>query len=79
MKKQEFIDLFVEELEIEETTVTLSTRLSSLQEWDSMGVMIAIGLASDNFDVILKNDDFKDIKTVKGFMEKIGIEKFEDL
>ena len=79
MKTQEFIDLFVEELEIEETTVTLSTRLSSLQEWDSMGVMIAIGLASDNFDVILKNDDFKDIKTVKGFMEKIGIEKFEDL
>ena len=79
MKKQEFIDLFVEELEIEETTVTLSTRLSSLQEWDSMGVMIAIGLASDNFDVILKNNDFKDIKTVKGFMEKIGIEKFEDL
>jgi acyl carrier protein len=78
MKPQEFIDLFVEELEIESIIVTPNTRLDSLEEWNSMGVMIAIGLAADNFDVVLKSNDLKNLKTLTDLMEKIGLEKFED-
>ncbi len=78
MKTQEFINLFIDELEIENKEITPSTELSSLEEWTSMGMMIAIGLAADNFNVVLKGNDLKKMRTVKDFMEEVGLEKFED-
>jgi len=77
MKRQEFIELFVEELEIENTIVTEDTELSSLDEWDSMGAMILIGLTQDNFGVKIASSDLKSISTIKELMDKIGSDKFE--
>lgn len=78
MKRQEFINLFIEALEIEDTVVTEKTMLNSLNEWDSMGVMIIIGLVSDNFDKALKSEDMKGLTSIESLMEKIGLEKFGD-
>jgi acyl carrier protein len=77
MTKNEFIDLFVEELEIEDTDVKLNTEFSALDEWDSMGIMITIGLVSDNFNVTLTNNDMKQITDINSLIEKIGVEKFD--
>lgn len=77
MTQQEFFELFIEELEIEGTQVGLETILSSLQEWDSMGIMITIGLVADNFGVRLTGDDMKKLTTLNSLIEKIGVEKFE--
>lgn len=64
MKKQEFIDLFVEELEIEDVVLTEDTKLDSLAEWDSMGIMITIGLLSRNCSIKVTNLELKDAKFV---------------
>ena len=76
MKKQEFIDLVVEELEIEDVTVSLDTVLSSIEEWDSMGKMVMIGLVSEHFSVKLTNADIKSLTDVSSLISKIGEEKF---
>ena len=77
MTKQEFIDLFVEELEIEDTEVTLGTELDTLNEWDSMGHMIVIGLVSDNFNLKMTSDDLKKLLSINDIINKIGVDKFE--
>lgn len=77
MNTQEFIDVFVEELEIEDTKVTLETKLETLEEWDSMGVMVFIGLVSDKFDVKITNQEIKELKSVNDLVEKIGADKFQ--
>lgn len=77
MNKQEFIDLFVEEVEIEDV-VTEETELKSLPEWDSMAAMVTIGLVSDNFQIILKSQDMLELTTVGSLIEKIGLDKFSD-
>ena len=77
MTKKEFIDLFVEELEIENTVVKQETQLNELEEWDSMGHMVVIGLVSENFDLKITASDLKALKTVGDLINKIGTEKFE--
>ena len=75
MKKQNFINELVEELEVE-SVVTPETVLKDLDEWDSMGAMILIGFVSDNFDVTLNADDIKELTTFQSIVDKIGTEKF---
>jgi acyl carrier protein len=77
MTKKEFIDLFVEELEIEDTEVKPETQLNELEEWDSMGHMVVIGLVSENFDLKITASDLKALQSVDDLINKIGAEKFE--
>lgn len=77
MTKKEFIDLFVEELEIENRVVELETQLNELEEWDSMGHMVVIGLVSENFDLKITANDLKALQSVDDLINKIGVEKFE--
>lgn len=76
MNKQEFIDLVVEELEIEDTIVSLDTLFSDIEEWDSMGKMVMIGLVSEHFKVKLTNDDLKSLTNVSSLIAIIGEGKF---
>jgi len=78
MNKQEFIELFVEELEIEDVVVTEDTRFEEIEEWNSMGHMIAIALISDNFNVKVTGNELKEMLTIKSLIEKIGVEKFAE-
>jgi len=77
MTQQEFIDLVVEELEIEDVVVTPDTELASIQEWDSMGKMVMIGLASEHFQVKLNNEDIESLTTIESLIVKIGKDKFD--
>ena len=76
MKITDFIESFVEELEIEGTEVTIETNIKDLDEWDSMTAMILIGFVSNNFNVTLNADDIKELTTVQSLMDKIGVDKF---
>jgi acyl carrier protein len=76
MKIDDFIGLFVEELEIEETIVTVETKIKDLDEWDSMTAMILIGFVSNEFKVTLNADDIKDLTTVQSLIERIGVQNF---
>ncbi len=77
MKKQEFIDLLVEELEIEDNQITETTSLDSIEEWDSMAELVVISLADSKFDVKLKSKEISTFKTIHDIMDGIGLDKFE--
>ncbi|MCT4636129.1 MAG: acyl carrier protein [Bacteroidales bacterium] len=77
MKTQEFIDLIVEELEIEDNVITESTTLDSIEEWDSMAELVIISIADSKFDVKLKSKDISAFKTIHDIMNGIGLDKFE--
>ena len=76
MKIANFIERFVEELEIEDSVVTIETNIKDLDEWDSMTVMILIGFVSNEFKVTLNADDIKVLTTVQSLIERIGLAKF---
>lgn len=76
MKKEKFIEILTEELELSES-LTLNTNLKELEEWDSMAAMLLIGVVSNEFDLELNADDIQEIDTVQSLVEKIGIEKFD--
>ena len=76
MKIEDFIEQFVEELEIEETEVSVDTNIKQLEEWDSMAAMMLIGLVSNEFKITLNADDIKALTTVQSLVERIGVEKF---
>lgn len=76
MKIANFIENFVEELEIEDVVVSIDTNIKDLDEWDSMTAMILIGLVSNKFNVTLNADDMNELTTVQSLIERIGVEKF---
>lgn len=75
MTKQEFLVALKEELEFD-ATLESTTNLKELEEWDSMGAMVLIGFVSNEFDVILKPEDIKEMTTIDSLMIRIGLDKF---
>jgi acyl carrier protein len=77
MKKQEFIERLVDELELEVGEITDEN--SILQGlFSSLQVLIIIALCDELFSKAIKSESFKSITTVKSLMEIIGMENFED-
>ena len=73
MTKSEFINLFITELEIENKNITEDTDLDSLEEWNSMGIMVIVSIISDNFNINLKVDEVRKFKKIKNLIEKIDL------
>lgn len=77
MTKKDFIELFIEKLEVANKIVTLETRLDSLDEWDSWNRLTLMGLVDENFQVNLTSKDLDEIITIDDLIKKIGEQKFE--
>ena len=77
MSIQDFINILSEEIEIESVDLSLSTDLSSIEEWDSMAIMILIALVDDNFKMKITNDDIKKSSNILHIVELIGKDKFD--
>lgn len=75
MQTNEFLELLVEELELE-SPLTVDTNLKELDEWDSMTAMLLIGVVSNEFGKTLSADDIKELTTVQSLIEKIGTDQF---
>ena len=73
MTREKFIELFIEELEIENNDINEKTELNSLEEWNSIGVMIAIGIADEHFNIKLTSADVKELATVEDLMNLLKI------
>lgn len=69
MNKEEFIEIFVEELEIEDTEITENTVLDELDEWDSMASMVVIALFNEKFGKKITGDDIKNMKIVDDLLK----------
>lgn len=75
MKTQNFLELLVEELELE-NPLALTSNLKELEEWDSMTAMLLIGVVSNEFGKTLTADDIKELTTVQSLVDKIGVQHF---
>lgn len=77
MKKEEFIELLVEELEIESVADVLpTTKFKELEEWDSMGHIILISLVDENFEKKLTTKEIESFNIIADIINFIGNENF---
>ena len=71
MKKQEFIDAILDEIE-SETKATPETQLMEVDMWDSLASMITIGLAAEHFDVDLTAPQIRECITFDDILNLLG-------
>lgn len=77
MKKQEFIERLIDDLELEVGEITdENSMLQGL--FSSLGVLVIIALCDESFSKELTSEEIKSITTVKSLMALIGMEHFED-
>ena len=76
MEKRQFLQILKDELEFE-VDLDFSTNLHELEEWDSMSAMVLIGFISDKFGKTLTGENLKNIISINGLIEYIGVEKFK--
>jgi acyl carrier protein len=77
VKKQEFIERLIDDLELEVGEITdENSMLQGL--FSSLGVLVIIALCDESFSKELTSEEIKSITTVKSLMALIGMEHFED-
>jgi len=77
VKKQEFIERLIDDLELEIGEITdENSMLQGL--FSSLGVLVIIALCDESFSKELTSEEIKSITTVKSLMALIGMEHFED-
>lgn len=72
MKKQNFLLLLDELLELDPGTVTSSHQLENLESWDSLTVVGFIALVDENFDMLLPAPKMSECKTVGDLVTLLG-------
>lgn len=76
MEIKEFIDNFVEALEIEDASVVTSeTIFKDLEEWDSLGALTTISMVDDEYSVTITNKDLKAVNTIQELFELVQAQK----
>jgi acyl carrier protein len=78
MKKEEFIEIIKEELEIEEQNFNLDTRFDSLEMWDSVARLVLISLVDEKFQMQISADELKLLSTPADLINKVGSSHFEN-
>ena len=64
MTEEEKIALLEEMIELEKGTLTPKTKLTDLEEWDSIAILAFIAMIDEEFDKIIKGSQIKKFKTV---------------
>lgn len=63
------LDLIAETLDTDRDGLTLETDLSSLDEWDSMGVIATITMLDRNYKKVLSAEQIESLTTVKDILD----------
>ena len=66
-----FLQLFKETLDIEDKEIQMTDEFRSFDEWDSIANLSVIAMIDDEYDVVIENSDFKNIKTLQALWEEI--------
>ena len=68
---ENFLQLFKETLDMEEKEISMSDEFRSFDEWDSIANLSIIALIDDEYDVVIENSEFKNIKTIQALWGEI--------
>lgn len=63
------LDLIAETLDTDRDGLTLETDLSSLDEWDSMGVISTIAMLDRNYKKVLSAEQIENLTKVKDILD----------
>lgn len=75
MTKEEFVQEFIEALEIEDASLIQETTVfKDLEEWDSLAALSTISLIGDEFGVTINNKVLRSVETL-GELYDLVIEK----
>ena len=75
MTKEEFIQEFIQALEIEDASLVQETTVfKDLEEWDSLAALSTISLIGDEFGVTINNKVLRSVETL-GELYDLVIEK----
>ena len=66
---EEKLTLIADALDAEKELITPEKTLEELEEWDSMGVIAVISMLDKKYNVQLKADQIKALKTVNDILE----------
>lgn len=72
MEIKDFIENFIEALEIESTdTLTPDTDYRELDEWDSLGALTAISMIDDVYSVTVTNKELRALSTIQELFDLV--------
>jgi len=77
MKKDQFIQLLKEALEIQNQELKETTNVKEIEGYDSMSVMAIIALVDEHFSKRLTALQLANISTINSLMGLIGFENFQ--
>lgn len=71
MTIEEKLDLIAETLDTDRENLTTATELSSLDEWDSMGVISTITMLDRRFKKVLSAEQIEQLTTVQDILDRM--------
>ena len=71
--KDKIIDLVAEILQVPEGTVTESTRIEDLEEWDSLAQVLIVGELESRLGIVIPLDEAVEITGVADILAKAGL------
>ena len=72
MTIDEKLNLIAETLDADRAGITQTAVLSTLDEWDSMGVISIIAMLDKKFEVVLTAEQIAELTTVQDILDKMG-------
>lgn len=72
MTNERKIELIAEILDVEPGVLNQETKLSDLDEWDSIALISFMAMIDDEFDKVVKGSIVKEQKTVADLMALMG-------
>ena len=70
-KKEEFIELFVEVLELDKDDISFDTNLETIEEYDSLGALSVFSAISDKTDGKSDEIDFTEANSLENIYESL--------
>jgi acyl carrier protein len=71
INKEQFLEQFKEILEWEGKELTLDQPFSELDSWDSLALLSVIAMIDDEYDLIIKGNQFKELITINDIINYI--------
>ena len=72
MKKEKFIELFKETLEIEDHDVKMEDKFRDYEEWDSLAVLAILAMINEEYDIVIPRNEFEKLITVTDLIEYVN-------
>lgn len=69
--KENFLALFKETLDMENSELLMSDQFRELEEWDSIANLSLMAMIDVEYDVIIENSEFKKLNTLQELWDKI--------